>query len=111
MPRETCPVCDSADTEPFLHRPGVPVHQNLLFDTCAYDGDFMATAIKQRGVYRMLFGTEAPGSGTSTLNPATNRPSDDLVPVIELMDFLTTEDKVKILRENAIRVFPLLRVK
>lgn len=87
------------------------IGQNLLFDTCAYDGDFMATAIKQRGVYRMLFGTEAPGSGTSTLNPATNRPSDDLVPVIELMDFLTTEDKVKILRENAIRVFPLLRVK
>ena len=35
MPRETCPVCDSADTEPFLHRPGVPVHQNMLFDTAS----------------------------------------------------------------------------
>ncbi len=35
MPRETCPVCDSADTEPFLHRRGVPVHQNMLFDTAS----------------------------------------------------------------------------
>lgn len=33
MPRKACPVCDSAGTEPFLTRTGVPVHQNLLFDT------------------------------------------------------------------------------
>ncbi|QEG31039.1 hypothetical protein GobsT_58600 [Gemmata obscuriglobus] len=35
MPRETCPVCGSAGTEPFLSRTGVPVHQNLLFDAAA----------------------------------------------------------------------------
>ncbi len=86
------------------------ISQNLLFDMCAYDGDFMATAIRQRGVDRMLFGTEAPGSGTATLNPATNRPSDDLIPVLEQMTFLSTEDKVKILRGNALKYFPLLKV-
>ncbi len=35
MPRNTCPVCDSPDTESFLRRQGVPVHQNQLFDTPA----------------------------------------------------------------------------
>lgn len=30
--------------------------------------------------------------------------------VIEQMDFLTTEDKLKILRESAVRAFPLRRV-
>lgn len=33
MPRNNCPVCDSANTEAFLHRRGVPVHQNMLFDS------------------------------------------------------------------------------
>jgi hypothetical protein len=31
--------------------------------------------------------------------------------VIESMDFLSKEDKRKILRDNAIRLFPLLKVK
>ncbi|HZU06295.1 MAG TPA: amidohydrolase family protein [Chloroflexota bacterium] len=86
------------------------VTQNLFFDTCAYDPDFLATAIKQRGPERMLFGTEVPGTGSDTLNPETGRPSDDLIPVIDRMEFLATEDKVKILYENALRVFPRLRV-
>lgn len=33
MPRKSCPVCAATGTEPFLHRPGVPVHQNVLFDS------------------------------------------------------------------------------
>ncbi|NIO08472.1 MAG: amidohydrolase family protein, partial [Deltaproteobacteria bacterium] len=41
---------------------------NLFFDTCAYDRDFLATAIKQRGVGQMLFGSEAPGTGTGVIN-------------------------------------------
>jgi predicted TIM-barrel fold metal-dependent hydrolase len=84
---------------------------NIFFDSCAYDKDFLATAIKQRGVDRIVFGTEAPGSGTSVLNPETGKPSDDLIPVIESMDFLTAEDKRKILRENAIQLFPRLKVR
>ena len=59
----------------------------------------------------MVFGTEAPGSGTSVMNPETGKPSDDLIPVIESMDFLSDEDKRKILRDNAIKLFPRLKVK
>ena len=70
----------------------------------------MATAIKQRGVERMLFGTEVPGGGTSSLNPWTGKVADNLVPVLEQMDFLTDEDRLAILNGNARRLFPLLKV-
>jgi predicted TIM-barrel fold metal-dependent hydrolase len=83
-------------------------HDNLFFDTCAYDSDFLEAAIRQRGVDQMVFGSEAPGSGTSVKNPETGRPSDDLVPVLERMASLTTEDRRKILHDNVMRVFPLL---
>lgn len=83
---------------------------NLVFDTCAYDKDFLATAIRQRGVDRMLFGTEAPGTGTSIINPETGKPSDDVVPLIDGIEFLSAEDKLKIFNGNAKRVFPLLKV-
>jgi predicted TIM-barrel fold metal-dependent hydrolase len=46
---------------------------NLFFDTCAYDSGYLALAFKQRGVSQMMFGTEAPGSGTGALNPETAR--------------------------------------
>lgn len=83
---------------------------NLFFDACAYDKDFLATAIKQRGPEQMLFGSEAPGSGTAQKNPETGRPADDLVPVIDSIEFLTAADKRAIFADNARRVFPLLRV-
>jgi predicted TIM-barrel fold metal-dependent hydrolase len=83
---------------------------NLFFDTCAYDPDYLSTAIKQRGVNQMLFGTEAPGSGTGVLNHQTGRPSDDMVPVIDSFGFLSAEDKQKMFNENARRVFPRLKV-
>ena len=57
---------------------------------------------------QVVFGTEAPGSGTSDLNVETNKPSDDLIPVLEGFDFLTNDDRRKILHDNAMRVFPLL---
>jgi predicted TIM-barrel fold metal-dependent hydrolase len=81
---------------------------NLFFDTCAYDPDFLEAAIRQRGVDQMVFGSEAPGSGTSTKNPDTGRPSDDLVPVIERMTFLTADERRRVLHDNVLRVFPLL---
>jgi predicted TIM-barrel fold metal-dependent hydrolase len=86
------------------------VSQNLFFDSCAYDKDFLSTAIRQRGVDQVLFGTEAPGTGTSVINPDNGRPSDDLVPVIDSIDFLSAEDKLKIFNQNARLVFPLLKV-
>jgi predicted TIM-barrel fold metal-dependent hydrolase len=83
------------------------IANNLFFDTCAYDRDFLATAIKQRGVDQMLFGTEAPGSGGS-INPETGKSSDHLVEVIDSFDFLSDEEKLKIINGNAVKVFPKL---
>ena len=81
---------------------------NLFFDTCAYDKWFLTAALRQRGTGRMVFGTEAPGAGTSMVNPDTGRPSDDLIPVLDSLDFLTTEDKAMLFHDNPLRVFPLL---
>lgn len=100
----------STATRPGRARAQRDVSNNLVFDTCAYDKGFLATAIRQRGVDRMLFGTEAPGTGSGIINPETEKPSDDLIPVIDSIEFLKTEDKMKIFAENAKRIFPLLKV-
>src|SRR5215467_7423087 len=81
--------------------------ENLFYDTCGYDLNFLEAAIKQRGVPRMLFGTEAPGSGRA-VRPETGRTSDDLVPVISSLDFLSEMDKIRIFNENPARVVPAL---
>ena len=83
--------------------------RNLYYDCCAYDVNFMTAAIKQRGVDQMLFGTEAPGSG-GAVRPETGKPSDDLVPVIDSLEFLSTEDKMKILQKNPLKVFTHVRL-
>jgi predicted TIM-barrel fold metal-dependent hydrolase len=80
---------------------------NLFYDTCAYDVNFLEAAIKQRGVDRMLFGTEAPGSGRA-VRPENSRTSDDLVPVIASFGFLSEDDKKKIFNANPARVVPAL---
>ncbi len=80
---------------------------NLFYDTCGYDLTFLEAAIRQRGVDRMLFGTEAPGSGRA-IRPETGRTSDDLVPVIGSFGFLSEEDKVKIFNTNPAKVIPAL---
>jgi hypothetical protein len=59
----------------------------------------------------MIFGTEVPGGGTSSLNPWTGKVPDDLVPVIEAMDFLTDDDRLKILNQNAYQFFARLKDK
>ena len=79
--------------------------QNLFYDSCGYDLVFLEAAIKQRGVGQIVFGTEAPGSGTA-VRPDTGRTSDDLVPVIQSFDFLSEEDKVDIFYNNPLRVVP-----
>lgn len=83
--------------------------KNLFYDACAYDVNFLTAAIKQKGVDQMLFATEAPGSG-GTIRPDTGRPSDDMFPVIDSLEFLSTEDKVKIFHKNALKVFTKVKV-
>jgi predicted TIM-barrel fold metal-dependent hydrolase len=77
---------------------------NLFFDCCCYDEHYLEAAIKQRGVDQMLFGTESPGSG-GAVRPDTGKPSDDLIPVIDSLKFLSAADKLKILQKNPLKVF------
>lgn len=81
---------------------------NLFFDTCAYDPHFLTAALKQRGPSQMVFGTEVPGSGSDLLNPITNRPSDDVLALIDSFEFLSQEDKLGIYHHNPLKVFPLI---
>jgi predicted TIM-barrel fold metal-dependent hydrolase len=78
---------------------------NLFYDTCAYDLIFLEAAIKQRGVNRMLFGTEAPGSG-GAIRPETGRSGDYLLEEIAKFDFLTDEDRIDLIYNNIVKVFP-----
>jgi predicted TIM-barrel fold metal-dependent hydrolase len=80
---------------------------NLFFDTCAHDVIYLEAAIKQRTPTRMVFGSEAPGSGGAR-RPETGRTADDLVPVIKSLEFLTDEEKVGIFNTNPARVVPAL---
>jgi hypothetical protein len=82
--------------------------QGLFYDTAAYDLDFMALAIKQRGAAQFAFGTEAPGSGLD-LRPGTQLTSDDLVPMFEsheTLGFLSDEDKTAILHRTPANLAP-----
>ena len=90
-------------------RAQVDVSNNLFFDTCSYDPHFLAAAIKQRGVDRMVFGTEVPGSGSDLFNPETGAAADDVLALIDSFDFLTAHDKLKIVHDNPLRMFPLLQ--
>lgn len=83
---------------------------NLFFDSCAYDPYFVAAAIHQRGVDRILLGTEIPGAGSHQINPQTNAPADDLVKMIDGFDFLSDDDKLAIFAKNALRAFPRLKL-
>jgi predicted TIM-barrel fold metal-dependent hydrolase len=83
--------------------------KNLFYDCCAYDVDFLTAAIKQRGVDQMMFGTESPGSG-GAVRPNTGRASDDLFPVIESLEFLSTGDKLKIFHKNPLKVFTRVKI-
>ena len=81
------------------------LRNNLFFDTCALDLNFLTAAIKQRTPARMCFGTEVPGSG-GAIRPETGKMSDDLVPVIGGFDFLSEADKLGIFNKNPVRVCP-----
>jgi predicted TIM-barrel fold metal-dependent hydrolase len=81
---------------------------NLFFDTCAHDGHFLECAVHQRGVSRMLFGTEAPGSGRAPRPDGPGKTGDDLVPVIGSFEFLTEQDKLEVFHHNPARVVPRL---
>jgi len=82
---------------------------NLFFDTCAHDIDYLGVAIRQRGVPQMVFGTEARGQNPGSGPRPAHEPGisgDDLVPVIDSYDFLSEADKIAIFNANPCRVLP-----
>jgi predicted TIM-barrel fold metal-dependent hydrolase len=83
--------------------------KQFYFDTVLHYPLALELLLKTVGTDQVLFGTERPGSG-STTNPVTGAPFDDLKPVIESMDFLTTDDHHKVFEGNARRVFPRLKI-
>jgi predicted TIM-barrel fold metal-dependent hydrolase len=92
---------------------GKDVSKNLWFDTCVYDVDYLALTIKQWGVNSICFGTEAPGSGGAVRQDSDHpskvnvgKTSDDLLPVLDSLDFLSDQDKVTIVNTNPLKVFP-----
>lgn len=85
------------------------LRHNLYYDACCYDVHYLEAAIKQRGVDQMLFGSESPGSG-GAIRPETGKPSDDLVPVIDGLSFLSAEDKLKIFQKNPLKVFTKVKL-
>ena len=80
---------------------------NLFYDTCGHDLNFLEAAIKQRTVPRSAFGSEAPGAGRA-IRPETGKTADDLVPVIAAFDFLSEQDKADIFHHNPVKIFPQL---
>lgn len=81
------------------------VSNNMFYDTCAHDLNFLTAAIRQRGVKNTVFGTEAPGSG-SAVRPETGKTADDLVPVIGAFDWLSEDDKLDIFNRTPAKLFP-----
>ncbi len=87
---------------------GNDVDRNLFYDSAAYDLDFLALGIKQRGPAQIVFGTEAPGSGRE-IRPGTELSADDFVPLFEsdpALDFLTEEQKLDILHNTPAKLVP-----
>jgi predicted TIM-barrel fold metal-dependent hydrolase len=80
----------------------------LFFDTCCYDPHFLNAVVRQRGADRMLFGTEAPGSGTHLVNPGTGRPADDVLATLRSLGALSDAQLGDVVYANALRAFPLL---
>jgi len=80
--------------------------RKLYYDTVLYTEDALRLLIKTVGVDRCLFGTECPGTGSS-VDPATGRSMDNVKPMVENIETLSSADKQKILCDNAKAVFNL----
>jgi predicted TIM-barrel fold metal-dependent hydrolase len=80
--------------------------RKLYFDTVLYTPEALELLIKSVGVDRVLYGAECPGVG-SAINPDTGLTFDNIVPLIRGFDWLSAEDKHKILEHNARRLFGL----
>ncbi|MGJ7546284.1 amidohydrolase family protein [Variovorax sp. LT1R16] len=82
--------------------------KKLHFDTTTYDKNALELLFKTVGVDRVLFATEKPGTG-SARDPVSGIDIDDLKPVIESIDFLSSEDKANVFECNCTRLYSRFR--
>ena len=86
-----------------LHVVQDDLSSNLFFDTCAYDLNLLAAAIRQRGPASMCFGSEVPNFSTPQRD-GDGRFVDDLVHRIDGFDWLTDAEKEAVFHDNPLRL-------
>lgn len=80
--------------------------RKLYYDTVLYTQDALELLIKTVGVDHVLYGAECPGVG-SAVNPDTGLTFDNIVPLIQELQWLTDDEKASILENNARKLFKL----
>lgn len=78
--------------------------RKLYFDTCNYSKESIELLLKVAGTDNVLFGTEKPGTG-SARDPVSGRDYDDMKPVIESIEWLTSKQRADIFECNCRRVY------
>lgn len=81
--------------------------RRLYFDTVVHTSDSLRMLFDTCGADRCLFGTHRPGSGSGR-DPESGRWGDDLRPLIDGLDSLTSEERWQIYEGNARLVFKRL---
>jgi 4-oxalmesaconate hydratase len=81
--------------------------RRFWFDTVVHNKKSLELLFDVASPQRCLFGTERPGSGGGK-DPTTGRPYDDLKPVIESIEGLSSEERAGIFEHNARRLFKRL---
>ena len=80
--------------------------KKLYYDTVLYTQDAVELLVKTVGPDNCVFGAECPGVG-SQKHPVSGKLLDDVAPSVQAIDFISDEDKNKILSQNAIDLFKL----
>lgn len=83
--------------------------RRFWFDTVVHNKKSLELLFDVVSPQRCLFGTERPGSGGGK-DPVTGRPYDDLKPVIESIEGLSSGDRTDIFEHNARRLFKRLEL-
>ena len=76
----------------------------LYFDTALYSEDSLRLLFSTVGTDNVIFGTERPGTGTAP-NPDTGRDFDDIKPLIDGIDSISSQGRQNIYENNARRLF------
>lgn len=82
--------------------------RRFYFDTCLYTPETLELLLKVVGPDRCLFGTDTPSANSVTAG--TGRPIDDLKPVIDSLDCLSTYDRSNIFENNAKNLYSRLQI-